>query len=112
MSAIMPVALALRFFLELCALAALGYWGWQAGQTPVVKFALGIGAPLMAAILWGLFVAPKATIAAPSGVRLLIELAVFGLAVLALFVAGRPQLALALAIAYVIHRVLLFIANQ
>ena len=112
MSTLMPVALALRFVLELCALAALGYWGWQTGQTQVMKAGLGIGAPLMAAVLWGLFVAPKARIAAPATVRFAVELAVFTLAALGLYLAGRPQLALALAIAYVIHRVLLFVAGR
>lgn len=39
--------LALRFLLELCALAALAYWGAQTGRGPVVKIGLGIGAPLL-----------------------------------------------------------------
>jgi hypothetical protein len=33
--------LALRFLLELCALGALGYWGFKAGNTTIAKIALG-----------------------------------------------------------------------
>jgi hypothetical protein len=41
--------LALRFLLELCALAALGYWGFQTGRGPVMSAVLGIGAWLLTA---------------------------------------------------------------
>ncbi len=40
--------LALRFLLELCALGALGYWGFKTGNTTIAKIALGVGAPLVA----------------------------------------------------------------
>jgi hypothetical protein len=50
--------LTLAFLLELCAMLALGYWGVRTGDGPVTKTALGIGAPLCAAIRWGLFAAP------------------------------------------------------
>jgi hypothetical protein len=112
MSALRAFAQALRFLLELCALAALGSWGWQAGQTLPMRLGLGIGVPLAAAIVWGLFVAPKARLAVPSAVRLIIEVAFFGLATLGLAAIGRPYLAAALGIAYLLHRVLLFAADR
>ena len=43
--------LTLAFVLELCALGALGYWGARTGGGPVTNTALGIGAPLLAAVL-------------------------------------------------------------
>ena len=43
--------LALRFLLELCALVALGYWGFKTGSGAIAKFALGIGTPLVAAVV-------------------------------------------------------------
>jgi len=39
--------LALRFLLELCALVALAYWGFQTGRGLIVKIGLGMGAPLI-----------------------------------------------------------------
>ena len=47
--------LALAFFLELCALAALGYWGFVTGEGLPARIGLGVGAPLLAAVLWGAF---------------------------------------------------------
>ena len=51
--------LALRFLLEVSALVALGYWGFHAGDGDATHWILGIGAPLVAAVVWGLFVAPR-----------------------------------------------------
>jgi hypothetical protein len=45
----------LAFFVELAALVVLGYWGWQAGG-----LALTVALPVLAAVLWGLFAAPRA----------------------------------------------------
>ncbi len=90
--------LALRFLRELCALAALGVWGFRTGDTTLTGATLGIGAPLVAAVAWGAFVAPRARVAAPAAVRLAVELAVFATAVAALLATGRSSLAWALAI--------------
>ncbi len=57
--------LALRFLLELCALSALGYWGFKTGSGAVAKISLGIGTPLMAAIVWGTFLSPQAPVRLP-----------------------------------------------
>ena len=60
MAVVQAINLGLRFVLELCLLAALGYWGFQLEQSWPVRILMGIGAPLLAAVLWGTFVAPKA----------------------------------------------------
>ncbi|MFD0698863.1 YrdB family protein [Paenibacillus sp. GCM10027628] len=104
--------LGLRFVLELCMLAALGYWGFHVGKGMIVKSALGIGAPLIAAVLWGMFVAPKASIAIAEPYRLLIELVIFASATAALYVSGRQSLAVTFALVYLINRALIFIWNQ
>ena len=44
--------LALRFILELCALVALGDWGFKTGSGALAKIALGIGTLLVAAVVW------------------------------------------------------------
>jgi hypothetical protein len=99
---------ALRFLLELCALAALGYWGVKTGASPVAKLGLGIGAPLLTAIVWGMLVAPRAPMPAPWLLRLIVELVVFGIAAAALYSAGRSTLALA----FVFNRVLMYVWGQ
>lgn len=112
MSILKGANLVLRFLLELCALAALCYWGFKTGTGPISKAVLGIGVPLAAAVLWGTFVAPAAPVSVPGALRLLLELAVFGGAAAALYSTERPGLAWALGLAYVINRVLIFVWDQ
>ena len=100
------VNLTVRFLLELCALAALAWWGITTGPNAVAKIGLGIGAPLLGAVLWGAFVPPNARVTAPWTVRLAVELAVFAAAVTALFAIDRPGLALALGSVYAVNRVM------
>jgi hypothetical protein len=85
--------LALAFVLGLCALVALGYWGVSVGGGPVAKIALGLGAPLFAAVLWGLFAAPRAAVSVPL-VGLGVKLIVFGSAVVALYATGHRTFAI------------------
>jgi len=84
--------LTLRFLLELAAIGALGLWGFRTGSGPLVKAALGLGAPALAMVVWGLFVAPKASVAVADPVRLLVSLAVFGAAAAALHATGADAL--------------------
>jgi hypothetical protein len=46
-------------------LGALGVWGAKTGSSLAASIALGAGAPLAAAVVWGLFAAPKARIRLP-----------------------------------------------
>ena len=72
------VNLALRFGLELCALAGLAYWGWQASDALLVRVVATLGAPLLAAAVWGVWVAPNSKRRLPDPQRLVPEALVFG----------------------------------
>jgi Protein of unknown function (DUF2568) len=61
--------------------------------------ALGVGAPLLATIVWGALVAPKARWPLPIPTRVVIDLILFGAAAGALAVAGQPVLAVVLGVA-------------
>jgi hypothetical protein len=98
--------LALAFLLELCALGALGFWGVRTGDGLFAKVALGLTAPLLAAVLWGMFAAPRAPVSSPP-LKLATQLAVFGSAALALYATGHGRLALVFALAVVLNGVLL-----
>jgi hypothetical protein len=104
--------LALRFILELCALAAIAYWGFQTGSGWLVKAVLGIGIPLIVAFAWGTFRVPndpgKAPVPVPGWLRLLLELAVFWGAAASLAAAGRPSLAWALGLVVLVNYALLY----
>lgn len=97
--------LTVAFLLELCALAALGYWGVHVGGGPLAMTLLGIGAPLLAAVLWGLFAAPKATFSVPTA-KLAVEVAVFGSAAAAVYATGHRVLAVAFTVLVVVNSIL------
>ena len=104
--------LALRFLLELCALAALAYWGFKTGRGPIAKIGLGIGTPLLAAVVWGTFVAPQAPVAVPWPLRLVLQVAIFGLAAAGLAATGHRTLAWAFGLAVVINAALMYVWGQ
>lgn len=112
MTAIKYANLGLRFLLELCALAALGYWGFRVGAGPLWRVVFGFGAPLLAAFAWGAIVAPKATIRVAAPERLAVELAVFGAAAAGLVAVGRIAPAVALSVAYGINRTLIWVLGS
>jgi Protein of unknown function (DUF2568) len=87
------LALLVRFLLELAALAAVGYWGFKTGDSALMQWVLGLGAPLLVAVVWGAFIAPKATVEVPKGVWIGLQVLVFGAAALALAAIAPEQLA-------------------
>jgi hypothetical protein len=97
--------LTVAFLAELGALAALAAWGWSAGGSTAVRLLLAVGIPAAAAVLWGLFAAPQAVVHAVA-VAVLVKVAVFGGAALALLAVGRPGLAVTLAAAALLSSVL------
>lgn len=112
MAIIKAANLALRFLLELCILTVLGYWGFQAGHGWLVKIILGLSSPLLVAVVWGTFIAPKAAMKLGEPWLLMLELVIFGLAIAALYFTGHPTLAWALGLVYVINRLLMYIWGQ
>jgi hypothetical protein len=97
MSGLRGVTLTVRFLCELALLAALAFWGFGAADGPG-GWLLGIGAPLLAAVVWGAVVAPRARWPVPGRVRVAIELVLFALAAAALAAAGEPLAAVVLAV--------------
>jgi hypothetical protein len=96
--------LALRFVLELCLLAALGYWGYAVGGTLAVSILLAVMIVVGTAVVWGVLLSPKRAVQWPAAARLVLEVALFGLAVAALAGTGHPALAAALGVVYVINK--------
>ena len=78
--------LGLRFLLELCLLAALAYVGLQ------LSLVLSVVLPLVAAALWGLFVAPRARFPLRQAPWIGVQIVLFGGAVVGLIVVGSPLL--------------------
>ena len=107
-----PINLAVRFILELAGMVALGWWGWNQGEG-ILRFLLALGIPFLAAVLWGTFAVPddpsrsgEARVPVPGIVRLMLELAFFGLATWSLFATGLTTLGWIYGIAVLIHYVI------
>ncbi|MEU4078335.1 hypothetical protein DEJ45_02230 [Streptomyces venezuelae] len=80
----------LAFLLELAALAVLARWGWESAEAIVLRLVLAVAAPAAAAVLWGLFAAPRARFRVPLAVVLAVKALVFGAAALALDTLDGP----------------------
>jgi hypothetical protein len=70
------------FFCELFAFGTLAFWGFAAFPLPW-NIVVGIGAPVLAILVWALFVSPRAVLAVHPFVRAVVELLVYLAATLA-----------------------------
>jgi hypothetical protein len=101
---------ALRFCLELAALATQAYWGATA-DTPLWPL-IAVGAPLVVAAFWGRFMSPKAPRRLHDPLRLAAEIVIFGLTAVLLLDRGHTPLAIALGGAAALHLALTFVFRQ
>ena len=101
-----PINLLLAFLLELAGLFAMGFWGWTQHEG-FVRILLGLGLPILAAVIWGVFRvdgAPgKAPVRVPGLVRLLIEWGFYAIAVICFFAAGQTAAAIVMAVLVIGH---------
>lgn len=96
-----------RFALEIAALVALGYAGWNLLDDTLVSVVLAVALPLAGAVAWGVFRVdgdPKlAPVPVPGLVRLCIEVDFFAAAVVLLAVVGQFATAVTLAALVGVH---------
>lgn len=104
--------LGLRFLLELGALGAVAAWGYFAAPRPLLSWIFAILGAALVALVWGAFVAPKAGARLDDPWRVLVEIAVFGGATLALVGIGRERYALVYGVASALSLVLMFVFRQ
>jgi hypothetical protein len=112
MTVLKALNLVVRFLLELCMLAAVGYWGFKTGAGWGMKIVLGIGLPVLIAVIWGLFVAPKAVYPLSRASRVALELVLFGLGAVALFASGRADLGWIYTVVLVVSEILMIVWKQ
>jgi hypothetical protein len=70
------------------------------------------GVPLIAAVAWGMFVSPKASMPTTGSLRLLLELCFFGSAAVALYSTGNKWLAVIFGIVLAINLTLIYVWKQ
>jgi hypothetical protein len=104
--------LAVRFFLELCMLVAVGYWGFKTHSGWAMKTIFGVGLPVLIATVWGLFVAPKAVYPVRGVSHTILSLILLSSGAVTLFASGRANIACVYAIILVVNQVLLIVWKQ
>src|SRR5215207_6036026 len=106
------INLAGRLVLELAAIGAVGFWGYQAVGPLPGRIALAVGAVVALVVFWAVVVAPNATNAISPEVRVLIGSVVLLLAAGALATAGQTTLALVFGGAVIVNTVILFVLGH
>jgi hypothetical protein len=97
------LTLLVRFLLELCMLGALAWWGFETGDGAATQVLLGVGVPVAAAVVWGMFIAPKARHPVPLAVWIGLQVILFGAAALGLAFVASTELAVVFVIVVVLH---------
>jgi hypothetical protein len=108
LNALTGANLTLRILLELCALAAVGYWGYSTASG-AARWVLAAAAVAAVVAVWALFVAPKAKIEVGRPVRFAIELAVWAAAALGLIASGQVALGAIFAVVAVVSGTLNYV---
>ena len=93
----------LAFVLELAALAALAVWGFTLDAAWPLRLVLGLGAPILMIVVWGLLLAPRAARRLVMPWLLVAKLVVFGVAATALAGAGHAHLAVVFGVLVVLN---------
>lgn len=112
METIKLLNLGIRFLLELCILVIFGYWGFKTGSSTLIKFLLGLGSPILFAVVWGTFLAPKSSMRLGEPWLFLLELVLFALTIWALYSTGKVNLTAAFSVIYVLNKILMIIWKQ
>jgi Protein of unknown function (DUF2568) len=107
LSGIQAVTLVLRVTMEIGIVAALAFWGATTPASTWLSVALGIGAPLVGFGIWGAVDFRRAG-RYGEPLRLVEELVISLLAAAALDAAGRPVLAVALALLSIGYHALVY----
>lgn len=110
-AALLWINVALRGVMEAGVVFAFGWWGYQTGKAPFTRALLAIGAPVIGFGFWGAVDFHQAG-AWAEPLRLIQELAVSGLAALALYVTGLPTLGWTLAGLSAFHHVLVYVLGE
>lgn len=106
------INLGLRFILELIALISFGYWGFKINGALILKVSLGIGIPLITAIIWGLFASPKAVWPISKTFHWILLFIIYISSAFALYNSGKKYFAILFLVTAAINSFLMYIWRQ
>jgi len=85
------------FVCELFAFFTLAFWGFAGWAFPW-NIVLGLGMPIVAILLWALFVSPRAVVVVHPFIRAVVELLVYAAATIAWWDMGQAWIGLGFAV--------------
>ncbi len=94
--------------IEILVFALLVMAGWQADASTLVRIVLAIGLPVIAAVVWGLFAAPRARVKS-AALQLVTKVVVLGAGVVAGFLVLPLVWAVIVAVVVVVNTVLMYV---
>lgn len=100
------------FSLEIAMLIILGMWGFHEGRSTLAKYGFGLGIPLVAICLWGIWAAPKSAHRLDLPYRLLFSITLFGMAAFLLYRLGHLTIAIAFACIALLSALLEWLFDQ
>jgi hypothetical protein len=112
MNALKGINLLVRFLLELCMLAAVGYWGFKTQSTWAMKILFGIGLPVVIAVIWGYFMAPRSTHRLNGVPFTVMDIILLGSGAVALYASGLVTLAWIYAVVLIVSEILRLVWKQ
>ncbi|GAA3952484.1 YrdB family protein [Gordonia caeni] len=98
----------LAFLVELLVFVSLGVWAWRQGESALGRCAWVVLAVGVAALLWGLFVAPNAPVHVLA-LEVILRLAILTAGVAAFATLVRPAIWIPVAAIVVVNTVLLYV---
>ena len=94
-----------RFLVELFAIFSFAWWGFTAWSFPW-NIAVGVGTPVIAILVWALFISPKAVVRVHPFIRAAVELLIFAAVTAAWWSLGQTWIGLAFALVAVVSGVM------
>ena len=85
--------------------------GFHLDTSWLIKILFGIGTPLIVAIIWGIFIAPKTSIPVSIPVRILLQIILFSSAAVALYFSEKGTLAIIFGTIVLIEMILMYLLN-
>lgn len=98
----------IAFLVEVAVIVLLCVAGFTQPSANALKWLLGLGIPIVAIVLWGMFAAPRSTYDVLA-IELLVKVLVLGAGVLAGFLVLAPVWAIVFAVVVVINTVLIYV---
>ena len=102
----------LYFSVELAMFVSLAYVGFHANAHPLGQYLMGLGLPLLAIILWGLFAAPRSAYRLEPPFRALFALVLFGVTAFLLYRFGLVKIAVVFGLVALLSQLLALSLKQ